>query len=69
VDFFIHKPVFATVCSLFVVISGAVVIPLLPVAQFPQLTQDTDIAHGGFVRLSSRIDLAFAARIVRCAMR
>jgi HAE1 family hydrophobic/amphiphilic exporter-1 len=37
VDFFIQKPVFATVCSLFIVISGAVVIPLLPVAQFPQL--------------------------------
>src|SRR5580765_7974395 len=28
------------------------------VAQFPQLPQDTDIAHGGFVRLRSRIDLA-----------
>jgi HAE1 family hydrophobic/amphiphilic exporter-1 len=37
VDFFIHRPVFATVCSLFIVISGAVVIPFLPVAQFPQL--------------------------------
>ncbi len=28
------------------------------VAQFPQLPKDTDIAHGGFVRLRSRIDLA-----------
>jgi HAE1 family hydrophobic/amphiphilic exporter-1 len=37
VDFFIRRPVFATVCSLFVVIAGAVVIPSLPIAQFPQL--------------------------------
>src|SRR6185436_15925681 len=28
------------------------------VAQFPQLPKDTDIAHEGFVRLRSRIDLA-----------
>jgi HAE1 family hydrophobic/amphiphilic exporter-1 len=37
VDFFIHRPIFATVCSLILVISGAVVIPLLPVAQYPEL--------------------------------
>ena len=37
VDFFIRRPVFATVCSLFIVIAGAVCIPLLPVAQYPQL--------------------------------
>jgi HAE1 family hydrophobic/amphiphilic exporter-1 len=37
VDFFIHRPVLATVCSLFIVIAGAVVIPTLPVAQYPQL--------------------------------
>jgi hydrophobic/amphiphilic exporter-1 (mainly G- bacteria), HAE1 family len=37
VDFFIRRPVFATVCSLFIVIAGAVCIPLLPIAQYPQL--------------------------------
>ncbi len=37
VDFFIRRPVLATVCSLFIVIAGAVVIPTLPVAQYPQL--------------------------------
>jgi HAE1 family hydrophobic/amphiphilic exporter-1 len=37
VDFFIHRPVLATVCSVFIVIAGAVVIPALPVAQYPQL--------------------------------
>ncbi|MGC2111412.1 MAG: multidrug efflux RND transporter permease subunit [Candidatus Korobacteraceae bacterium] len=36
-DFFIQRPVFSTVTSLFIVIAGAVCIPFLPIAQFPQL--------------------------------
>ena len=36
-DFFIKRPVFSTVTSLFIVIAGAVCIPSLPIAQFPQL--------------------------------
>ena len=37
VDFFIRRPVFATVCALMIILAGAVVIPTLPVAQFPSL--------------------------------
>jgi len=37
VDFFIRRPVFATVCALLVIIGGAIAIPTLPVAQYPQL--------------------------------
>src|SRR6202023_1455093 len=37
VDFFIHRPVFATVCALLIILAGAVVIPTLPIAQFPDL--------------------------------
>ena len=37
VNFFIRRPVFATVCSLLIILAGAVSIPTLPVAQFPQL--------------------------------
>ena len=37
VDFFIHRPVFAIVCSLLIILAGAVSIPTLPVAQFPTL--------------------------------
>src|SRR5205807_8712664 len=37
VDFFIRRPVFATVCALMIILAGAVVIPTLPVAQFPNL--------------------------------
>src|SRR3954466_15547414 len=38
VNFFIHRPVFATVCSLLIILAGASAIPTLPIAQFPNLS-------------------------------
>ncbi len=37
VDFFIRRPIFATVCALLIILAGAVVIPTLPISQFPTL--------------------------------
>src|SRR4030088_2418998 len=37
VEFFIRRPVFATVCALLILLAGAAVIPTLPIAQFPDL--------------------------------
>jgi hydrophobic/amphiphilic exporter-1 (mainly G- bacteria), HAE1 family len=37
VDFFIQRPVFATVCALLIVVGGAVCIPTLPVSLYPNL--------------------------------
>ena len=37
VDFFIRRPVFATVCALLIILAGAVVVPGLPIALYPQL--------------------------------
>ena len=37
VNFFIYRPVFATVCALLIILGGAVCIPNLPVALYPQL--------------------------------
>jgi hydrophobic/amphiphilic exporter-1 (mainly G- bacteria), HAE1 family len=37
VDFFIERPVFATVCALLIILAGSAVIPTLPIAQFPTL--------------------------------
>jgi hydrophobic/amphiphilic exporter-1 (mainly G- bacteria), HAE1 family len=37
VDFFIRRPVFATVCALLIVLGGLAVLPTLPIAQFPNL--------------------------------
>jgi len=38
VNFFIQRPVFATVCALLIVLAGSAVLPTLPIAQFPNLT-------------------------------
>ncbi|MBC8000834.1 MAG: efflux RND transporter permease subunit, partial [Leptolyngbya sp.] len=36
-EFFIKRPIFATVCSLVLVIAGVVSIPSLPIAQYPEI--------------------------------
>ena len=41
VDFFIKRPIFATVCALLIILGGAVCIPTLPIAQFPTLAPPT----------------------------
>jgi hydrophobic/amphiphilic exporter-1 (mainly G- bacteria), HAE1 family len=38
VNFFIYRPVFATVCALLIILAGAVCIPNLPIAMYPNLT-------------------------------
>ena len=37
VDFFIRRPVFASVCALLIVLAGAVMIPTLPISLYPNL--------------------------------
>jgi hydrophobic/amphiphilic exporter-1 (mainly G- bacteria), HAE1 family len=37
VDFFIRRPIFATVCALMIILAGAISIPTLPIALFPNL--------------------------------
>src|SRR5215831_16506427 len=36
-EFFIRRPVFASVCAMLIVLAGAAVLPTLPIAQFPNL--------------------------------
>jgi hydrophobic/amphiphilic exporter-1 (mainly G- bacteria), HAE1 family len=38
VDFFVRRPVFASVCAMLIVLAGAAVIPSLPIAAFPNLS-------------------------------
>ncbi len=38
VDYFIKRPVLASVCSLIIVIAGAVSLPLLPIEQYPDIS-------------------------------
>lgn len=36
-DFFINRPIFATVCALIIILAGAVSIPILPLSQYPEI--------------------------------
>ncbi|NEQ22493.1 MAG: MMPL family transporter, partial [Microcoleus sp. SIO2G3] len=41
VEFFIKRPVFSTVCALIVLLLGAISIPTLPIAQYPEIAPPT----------------------------
>ena len=49
VDFFIERPVFATVCALMIILAGAISIPTLPVAQFPNLAPPQVIVTSNYI--------------------
>src|SRR3984885_7765894 len=43
IDFFIDRPIFSTVLAIIITISGAVSVPPLPIARYPQITPPTII--------------------------
>ena len=49
VDFFIRRPVFATVCALFIILAGAISIPTLPIAQLPDLAPPQVVVSSGYI--------------------
>ena len=53
VDFFIHRPVFATVCALLIILAGAVVIPSLPISLYPQLAPPQVIVASDYIGANS----------------
>jgi len=55
VDFFIRRPIFATVCALLIVLAGAVVIPSLPISLYPQLAPPQVIVSSNYIGANSQI--------------
>ena len=49
VDFFIRRPVFATVCALFIILAGAISIPTLPIAEFPDLAPPQVVVRSFYI--------------------
>jgi len=49
VDFFIQRPVFATVCALFIILAGAICIPTLPITELPDLAPPQVIVSSGYI--------------------
>lgn len=55
VDFFIRRPVFATVCALLIVLAGAVVIPTLPISLYPQLAPPQVTVSASYVGANANV--------------
>ena len=53
--FFIHRPIFAMVISLVIVITGAVAMSVLPVSQYPQISPPTVTVETFFTGASARV--------------
>ena len=55
VDFFIRRPVFATVCALLIILAGAISIPTLPISLYPQLAPPQVVVRSNYVGANSAI--------------
>jgi HAE1 family hydrophobic/amphiphilic exporter-1 len=55
VDFFIHRPVFATVCALLIILAGAVCIPTLPISLYPQLAPPQVTVQSNYVGANAQV--------------
>jgi hydrophobic/amphiphilic exporter-1 (mainly G- bacteria), HAE1 family len=55
VDFFIKRPVFATVCALLIVLAGAVTIPTLPIALYPNLAPPQVNVSANYIGANSQV--------------
>ena len=55
VDFFIRRPIFATVCALLIILAGAIAIPTLPIAQFPNLAPPQVTVQSFYIGASAQV--------------
>jgi HAE1 family hydrophobic/amphiphilic exporter-1 len=55
VDFFIHRPVFATVCALLIILAGAVVIPTLPISLYPTLAPPQVTVSSNYIGANAQV--------------
>lgn len=55
VDFFIHRPVFATVCALLIILAGAAVIPTLPISLYPALAPPQVTVTSNYVGANAQV--------------
>ena len=53
IEFFLRRPVFATVCALVILLLGVVSIPTLPIAQFPNIAPPTVTVTATYTGASS----------------
>jgi len=54
-DFFIKRPIFATVCALIIVLAGAVSIPILPLSQYPEVAPPRVTVTSNYIGANSQV--------------
>jgi HAE1 family hydrophobic/amphiphilic exporter-1 len=54
VEFFIRRPIFATVCALLIVLAGAVSLPTIPISLYPQLAPPQVVVSCNYVGANSQ---------------
>ncbi len=55
VEFFIKRPIFAAVCALVIVIAGAISIPNLPLAQYPEIAPPRVTVSTNYIGASAQV--------------
>jgi hydrophobic/amphiphilic exporter-1 (mainly G- bacteria), HAE1 family len=55
VDFFIKRPIFATVCALLIILAGAVTIPTLPISLYPDLAPPQVTVTSNYVGANAQV--------------
>ncbi len=63
VDFFIRRPIFATVCALLIILAGAVSIPSLPISLYPDLAPPQVVVTSNYIGANSK-DVESAVTII-----
>ena len=53
VNYFLRRPIFSSVCSLFIVLVGLITIPALPISQYPQIAPPTVTVTATYVGASA----------------
>jgi HAE1 family hydrophobic/amphiphilic exporter-1 len=63
VEFFIRRPIFATVCALLIVLAGAVSLPGIPISLYPQLAPPQVVVSCNYIGANSQ-DVESAVTII-----
>ena len=63
VEFFIRRPIFATVCALLIVLAGAVTMPTIPISLYPELAPPQVVVSCNYVGANSQ-DVESAVTII-----
>src|SRR5437868_10833432 len=55
VEFFIKRPIFASVCSILIVLAGLISIPGLPISQYPQIAPPQVTVTSNYIGANAQV--------------